>query len=144
MLVLRNIFQSLRISLFSNCAACATIPGHFIWRIFFCTNHFFTVYICDVCDDEFATEDLMKDHKDQLHLKARKFACDVCDKKFRTEKFLLRHKSMVHEYANNRTYTCSSCDETFLHEAHYWLHRKFEYLVNTLNSNFFLFFILIE
>ena len=102
---------------------------------------FFAVYICDVCDDEFATEDQMRDHKDLLHLKARKFACDVCDKKFRTEKFLLRHKSMVHEYANNKTYSCSSCDETFTHEAHYWLHRKFEYLVKNLDSyyNFFQF-----
>ena len=40
MLVLRNIFQSLRISLFSNCAACATIPGHFIWRIFLYKSFF--------------------------------------------------------------------------------------------------------
>ena len=55
--------------------------------------------VCDICNKEFKAKYYLKLHKENVHLKIRKFVCDHqgCDRKFSTKQILLNHKKNIHQ-----------------------------------------------
>lgn len=69
-------------------------------------------YVCDICGkDKYKFKSKLKEHKDSVHDKVKKFFCSYCEKGFWAKIELQFHITSVHE--KKRPFSCPFCDSTF-------------------------------
>jgi len=67
------------------------------------------IYQCDLCEDTFASRDLVSTHISASHTADTIFPCDVCDEKFRSEARLV-----IHKYCHEPSSKCKICGITLV------------------------------
>ena len=69
---------------------------------------------CNVCDEEFETETVLRIHIGFIHEGKKPFKYKVCDKEFKAESVLKNHIGSVHE--GKKPFKCSDCKVSFSSE----------------------------
>ncbi|XP_078593994.1 uncharacterized protein LOC144871909 [Branchiostoma floridae x Branchiostoma japonicum] len=69
---------------------------------------------CDICGKYFAGQNLMKRHKEQVHMNVRKFKCNVCSKDFKRKAELVIHMSV---HTGDHPHLCMYCGKSFKIQA---------------------------
>ena len=69
---------------------------------------------CDVCDNQYLTEEKLAQHKTRCHDKSKE--CSTCGKQFGYAFQLKNHIQFVHE--KTRSFKCSLCDKAYKTKTH--------------------------
>ena len=80
-----------------------------------CAEDFARKLTCVRCGQEFASEKLVLEHKQEEHAGEKVFECDRCDGKYLSKAQVGRHRRNVHKVRNH---SCFLCGNKFKLRAH--------------------------
>lgn len=83
--------------------------------------------VCDFCAKSFASQEMLKRHRETVHRQSGGFSCRVCDRHFYRRDQLKRHHISKHadeEYEAPASYRCPVCQKSFHYRDHLREHLK--------------------
>ena len=73
--------------------------------------------ICNVCEKEFSTKQVLDRHVDEQHSGKDPFKCPDCPKSFVREDNMIIHLATIHGGKQFMTFSCPDCEKTFAQQG---------------------------
>ena len=77
---------------------------------------------CEICDEIFATRQVLKTHVKTVHDVRTMYVCELCDMKFKQVYNLQAHTKNAHGLANH--FECKTCGKHFARKGNLSIHVK--------------------
>lgn len=77
-------------------------------------------HLCNICNEWFISEDILRTHVNMQHYKLKEFDCEVCNQKIEDEDLVSHMKT----HSNVKTHVCEVCNALFMQKSQYNVHMR--------------------